>query len=669
MIKKLCVCGLTAVAVACLAQDSFPDSRANHWAYESVARLRKDGVLTGYPDGLFRGGRPASRYELAAVTHAAYISLKARTDRLSGQIDALKAKIDQGGPVTQADLSNLKSALAAAQNDLNGVKAYGQDLSDLKKLAQEFEKELTSMGVHVEAMKDDLSHLDARITSLEKRQLPIDISGDLSAVALGGYSGSGAFGITVDGRPTGVGRGSLAGNSLDTSSKVGASRDLTILQEAAVRMDSANGEGLKWSGTIVAGNMVGINPNSTLDSVAFGDQSSHFSGAPFADGPTSLYVQDLSISFDTSLAGIPFNTEVGRVGYAINPYIFQRPDNSPYFDNARWDSGAWNFDGAIVTLDYGSTKFRMFGGRSNLNAGGVVSSGALQPMQAGAAAGPFTLGSDRPRGATPGLLTVDQSLGANLNIPVTQAGVLNLAYLWLSSDTSSPVNSASANGVRVVGGDLKLNHDNVGIEGGYSKSDLVSNNKVILQRDNDAYWVSINKDWKQAGAKAGYRYIAPQFGAPGDWGRIGIWWNPTDIKGFTTDVHYDINQALRLSAGGEFYTGAGSPSSTLSTDDKIQRYQVGLTFERPKYDVSLSYEEAHWDLADRVSLGFSGGQPTERWYNLGFGVHLSDSARLKLLWQVSDYDSAGVHGFAPFSNSSANVAKGGLITTQISVKF
>ncbi len=493
----------------------------------------------------------------------------------------------------------------------------------------------------------------------------------MDLLTLGGYSSKGDFGISVDGRPTGVGRGSYGAGFLDNAARVGASRDLSILQETGITLSTNNTDGANFKGTVVAGNMVGgpAGANS-LGNLTFGDQSRAFPGSPFSESQTSIYLQDFAITFDSSLAGIPFNTEMGRVGYAINPYIFQRPDNTPYFVNDRWDGGQWNFDGAIVTLDYGATKLKFFGGRNNLSQAGTTGSIPLQTMQAGAESGPFTVGVNRPRGITPDLLTVDQSLGTSLDVPITRAGTLNLAYLWLSADSTQAVGASQANNVRVYGGDLKLSANDISIEGGYSRSDLMGNNKSLITQDNDAFWVNVNKDWKRYGAKAGYRYIAPQFSAPGDWGRIGIWWNPTDIKGFTGDVHYDLSQALKLTAGGEFYTGTGKPSSTLSPDDKIQRYVIGLDYSVGKrYDVTLGYEEARWDLADRSTISFAGGSPVERWVNLGFGMNLSAATKLRFMWQVSDYDSDGVTGFSPFLDSSSTTARGGLITTQLSVKF
>lgn len=54
------VAGVTVLPA--IAQDNFPDVPSNHWAYEALARMKKEGLLVGYPDGLYRGSRPLSRY-------------------------------------------------------------------------------------------------------------------------------------------------------------------------------------------------------------------------------------------------------------------------------------------------------------------------------------------------------------------------------------------------------------------------------------------------------------------------------------------------------------------------------------------------------------------------------------------------------------------------------
>ena len=49
----------------------FPDIAKNHWAYEAVEKLTKQGLLEGYPDGTFGGDRMMTRYEFAEIVYRA----------------------------------------------------------------------------------------------------------------------------------------------------------------------------------------------------------------------------------------------------------------------------------------------------------------------------------------------------------------------------------------------------------------------------------------------------------------------------------------------------------------------------------------------------------------------------------------------------------------------
>ena len=73
----------------------------------------------------------------------------------------------------------------------------------------------------------------------------------------------------------------------------------------------------------------------------------------------------------------------------------------------------------------------------------------------------------------------------------------------------------------------------------------------------------------------GYRYIAPQFRAPGDWGRIGMWWNPSDIQGFYGSVNFQVNSKLGLGVNGGMYEGRDltvNGGQGLSSDDEVTHY-------------------------------------------------------------------------------------------------
>ncbi len=45
----------------------FADVPASRWAYQYLQSLQADGLIEGYPDGEFKGDRPLTRYEMAAI--------------------------------------------------------------------------------------------------------------------------------------------------------------------------------------------------------------------------------------------------------------------------------------------------------------------------------------------------------------------------------------------------------------------------------------------------------------------------------------------------------------------------------------------------------------------------------------------------------------------------
>jgi len=111
------VLALVAFAAPAFAANPFMDVPMNHWAYDAVSQLASRGVVSGYPDGAFKGEWKATRYEMASVV-----------------------------------------ARALAYVDMN--KASKQDLELLKKLVVEFKDELDALGVKVD-------ELDSRVAVLE----------------------------------------------------------------------------------------------------------------------------------------------------------------------------------------------------------------------------------------------------------------------------------------------------------------------------------------------------------------------------------------------------------------------------------------------------------------------------------------------------------------------
>lgn len=645
------------------AQDNFPDVPANHWAYEALARMKKDGLLVGYPDGLYRGGRPASRYELAVAMHAVYTNLKNVTDGLDSQIQALN---NQGSGVTQADLAGLKDATAALQADIAAMKGYGADIANLRRATDTFEKELTQLGVDVQAMKDDLRNLAGRISALEAKRPKIDISGDLNFWLGGGHTLDGRYGLTRDGRLTGTkDKGAVANVFPTVPNRAGITDDIAILHEAAVTLSSTNETGVKLKGTLVATNAFGQGPVSGVatSNIGFGNQSDLFSpvngnaGSPalfgYADGIGDLYLQELAATY--SFHG--FDLQAGRVRHKATPWVLQRIDNTSYFENERWDDGRYTFDGVIVGTRLGPVRAEVYGGKNSsvLTKNGLL----INPLRSGVAEGLF--GPDANR------LEAERTLGATLT---TNLGPIGLRgdYLILENTVDVVGAYGSFNRVDVYGGEATFGLGRFTLGGGLRQTKAYNDETRVAGLTDSAWDAKVA--WRSGPVDlwAQYREVGLNYMAPGDWGRLGILRNPTNIRGFVGSATVEFGPRYSLNLGGEISKGLESGAREVAGTFFDRGTDIGrfnLRFDAKlssALGVFLSYEETNF--SDLAGLGLT-GDPRYRWYGVGLVHGLSNNARFSLAYEQSaireDYQtSAGVSG---------NSYRGGFLTSQITVKF
>jgi hypothetical protein len=145
--KKLALVLVLVLAFALpVLANPFVDVPLNHWAYDSVQSLAAKGVIVGYPDGTFGGGKSLTRYEFAEATAKALAYV-------------------EGMDFAAAD-----------------------DVAILEKLAIEFADELASLGVTVAdleaslgANSEAIAALETTVAKLDTFFEPVVISGTLSA--------------------------------------------------------------------------------------------------------------------------------------------------------------------------------------------------------------------------------------------------------------------------------------------------------------------------------------------------------------------------------------------------------------------------------------------------------------------------------------------------------
>ena len=116
--------GMSSTAFAATA-DSFTDVPKDHWSYQALDYLAKEGVIEGMGDNTFQGGRTMTRYEMASIVAKAMqkgggtFGDQAVLDKLaaeySGEIDTLKKQVNQN----TKDINDLKNS-AAVKLSING---------------------------------------------------------------------------------------------------------------------------------------------------------------------------------------------------------------------------------------------------------------------------------------------------------------------------------------------------------------------------------------------------------------------------------------------------------------------------------------------------------------------------------------------------------------------
>ena len=666
------VLGAGLVAPA-FAQDNFPDVPTNHWAYEALARMKRDGLLVGYPDGLYRGGRPASRYELAVAMHAVYTNLKNITDGLDAQIRALQG---QG-----ADIQALKDAVATLQDEVNKMRGYGDDIAALKRAAETFDKELRALGVDVDAMKKDLLDLSGRVKALENKKPAIEITGDVNLLLLAGHSSGGTAGIDQDGRLVGV---------TPTGAQAGLQQDVSVLHEAAFNFAGTNASGVKFAGTAVIGNM--ISNGTDLGGDSFGSQSVLPAGRYNDNVSEDVYIQNLTASFDTRFFGLGgVGVALGRIQKKVDPWSFQRIDNTSYYSNERWDNGKYALDGANADFKVFGAKATAFAGRTSgrnsvngVDLNQVVLGNNRVAGNVPVAAFPGTGTSNEIQNVTGNLLgtrnssDIDRILGLQAAFPLFKVGNINLSYLWMDSDNEAGTGLLGAPGtvnrLEVYGGDADFTFGRIKIGGSYHQNDIkAASDPVISSDDNWAMDANVGYAGRRYNLYGKYRQVQANYIAPGDWGRLGILRNPGNIRGFIYGGSFNINNLLVLSGSGETNTGLSTRGDIVNQvfdgDTRINNYAVRLDYKfSPNVSLYGSFEETRFS---GLAGGFDQGDTSKyRFATVGVGYGLSERAKLNVSYQYMNVkNDAFIIPGSGIGTDGDGYNRGGLLTTQLTVKF
>ncbi|AZO93977.1 S-layer homology domain-containing protein [Halocella sp. SP3-1] len=160
VIAAFLVLALTASAFAA----SFADVPSSHWAYGAVNKLVASGILSGYPDGTFKGQNNLSRYEIAVVVARVLDQIEAEQAALADEIaDADSLSVGQAQQVNEI----VKAIVAKNTGEELSNEQANEVRSIVQALTFEFRPELKELGAAVDALAVDVDELDSRVAALE----------------------------------------------------------------------------------------------------------------------------------------------------------------------------------------------------------------------------------------------------------------------------------------------------------------------------------------------------------------------------------------------------------------------------------------------------------------------------------------------------------------------
>jgi len=600
-----------------------------------------------------------------------------------------------------------KDDLAALRQDLEQkLQANSDAIAALQKLVDEFQPELEKLGQDVQAVKDRLDALEARVAAIEEEQRRVRFTGALNIIAEGESLTKGsAFadqngGVTsAAGNPTynipPAGTNGTGTKHILTSTDVFNDFLLNIdgkvsdTATAHVKIDFGNylsgGIGNTDAPDYPAGGVLSPSQvgGTTLGSLGAGSQATTLWEADM-DSPVSL----------GPLGGADLT--VGRFANQTTKYTLEQVDSDVYTSLWQTDEGNIPTDGAKVNFKVGPIGLSGWAGQMKAIPfaqpwGG--STGTINPLTGGP--GGYQTGM-LPGLNTPGLLPDDhaaplqQGAGARATIGNPSNWVLgatveqfSLNAMPIDVDTHPGLayGVLSVYGLDFNGAVPLLSKTGLTLDANWTDSANGYNSRSFNDIGNGYRYASTDDQLGlkigQLSLKGGYQYVGPDFSAPGYWGRAGSWINPTNIEGPVGSAKLTVSHSLSLNGDVESWkTAYGGESSPLQQGDKLARYQVGLGFGLTStYNVDLGYEQDNWTLQNNAGSGVTGivaGKPTHSYVTIGLGHTFNQNASFKLLYQIDQYKDKGTGFGATAANAAGNTdydSTGNVAVGQFSLKF
>ncbi len=643
------------------ASGPFADVPADHWAYNAVDTLQKAGIVIGYPDGTYGGKRAMTRYEFAVA--------------IARLLPLIKPP-DLSGYATKSDLQTLS-------DDLNAKLANNaQAIDALKALVNEFQGELQKLGQDVAAIQQRLDLLEQRVAAVEAEQRRVRFGGALDLIARGDNSmkSNGVYKPFVD--KNGIVTGVAASGHLFQSSDVYHNFDLDIqgkLSDTATAIVKANFQNY-------------LSAVGNTAAIGYGTDNAGYTGRDVNPGfltaadSTQTSLREAYVDAPLGLGPLGGSTiDVGRIPVQFSKYTLKEVDADVYTNLYETDSGNIPFDGGKIAFKVGPVGIAGYAGKTDTIPFAQPYAGSISTGVGLATGNPFApiAFQTRPTGEIIQNHAVGIAQGAGVRATVGTPSSIQvngtLEEFGLSAAPNDPDNGNSYNKLTVYGADANgalpfnvpfVKKGGVGVDASYDNSvegglkTHAAYGYRYMQHEEQ-----LTGQFGSLGLKGGYQYVGPYYAAPGYWGKVGSWTNPTNVMGPVVSAKFALTPKITLNGDYEEYKAAyGGTSSPLQQNDHLNRYQVGLGYGLSSaYAVDLGYEDVMYDLRNNNgTLPGGAGKPRETYLTFGIGHSFNSNTSLKLLYQIVRYDDKGT-GFDPLAGGGQD--NGGVAVGQFSLKF
>jgi hypothetical protein len=641
---SLCLTLATAAQSQQVA-DMFKDVPSDHWAYQAVENLRQKGIVIGYPDGSFRGKRTLTRYEFAVALDRALGGLETR-------IRALEMRPREGPGTPQPG----PAGPAGPQGPAGPPGVAPEELAQLRRLTDEFRNELAALGNNMRAVQARLDQLAREIAAIRDELAKMPKFNGNAFLGVRGDIFNGNY-VDKDGRVNPLG---MEQQAVVHAFRLGV--DANVAGGASVSAGLTTGNYKNYLG----GNIAKITPRPqglNFPGITIPHNSNSLSSAVQGD----TYLDTLEIRAPFTGIGRGSNLTVGRIPARLGRLVLWRPDVDTYFNVPWLDDGNYRIDGARLSTNFGSVNVEAFGGqfKSVMGANGQAWNSPL----AGTALDPlgtriFEFDAKPTGQPTLGQMIVDEVIGVSAGIGIRQFGGGHVRFSVLDTEGRHTEGGFTPfTGVHVLGADMELRlSDRLNLTGDWGKTIAHTgrdNPMPGATHFNNAFNAALGFGIGALNISAGYRYIDPNFYAPGYWGRIGNWINPTNVQGPTARVNWDMG-SLALNFGADFFQAARDRGAEggMNSDDQIVRALFGIRWNLSKsFQISADWEGVYWTLegahseaGPTPSLTTGPGflvHPTEHYITLGTGYNLTSNTMLRLLWQTGAFDGHGALMNAP----------------------